>query len=62
MAGGAANTAVAVAEKGLTSALVYGSWQNWLIAGLTLVAVILLNQYGKGIGKLASILLGMVFG
>lgn len=62
MAGGAANTATAVAEKGLTSALVYGSWQNWLIAGLTLVAVILLNQYGKGIGKLASILLGMVFG
>ena len=62
MAGGAANTAEAVASQGLSSALVYGSWQNWLIAGLTLAAVIVLNHYGKGICKLASILLGMLFG
>ncbi len=62
MAGGTANTAAVVAEKGLTSALVYGSWQNWLIAGITLAAVMALNYHGKGICKLASVLIGMAFG
>lgn len=62
MAGGTANTAAVVAEKGLTSALVYGSWQNWLIAGITLAAVMVLNYHGKGICKLASVLIGMAFG
>ena len=62
MAGGTGNTAEAVAAKGLSSALVYGSWQNWLVAALTLTAVMILNHYGKGICKLASILLGMLFG
>ena len=62
MAGGTGNTAAAVAAKGLPEALVYGSWQNWLVAVLTLAVVMLLNNYGKGICKLASILLGMVFG
>lgn len=62
MAGGTANTRELVAAKGLTEALVYGSWQNWLVAVLTLAAVMLLNQRGKGVCKLASILLGMLFG
>ena len=62
MAGGSGNTAAAVAAKGLPEALVYGSWQNWLVAVLTLAVVMLLNNYGKGICKLASILLGMLFG
>lgn len=62
MAGGAANTAQSVAARGLPSALVYGSWQNWLIAVMTLAAVMILNNRGKGICKLASILMGMVFG
>ena len=62
MAGGTGNTAAAVAAKGLLEALVYGSWQNWLGAVLTLAVVMLLNNYGKGICKLASILLGMLFG
>ena len=62
MAGGTGNTAAAVAAKGLLEALVYGSWQNWLVAVLTLAVVMLLNNYGKGICKLASILLGMLFG
>ena len=62
MAGGTGNTAAAVAAKGLPEALVYGSWQNWLVAVLTLAVVMLLNNYGKGICKLASILLGMLFG
>ena len=62
MAGGTGNTAAAVAAKGLPEALVYGAWQNWLVAVLTLAVVMLLNNYGKGICKLASILLGMLFG
>lgn len=63
MAGGTANTYELVVEtKGLTEALVYGSWQNWLVAALTLAVVIGLNNFAKGICKLASILLGMIFG
>ena len=63
MAGGTANTYESVVEvRGLTEALVYGSWQNWLVAALTLTAVMVLNNRGKGFCKLASILLGMVFG
>ena len=62
MAGGTANTAEAVATKGLPEAMVYGSWQNWLIAALTLTVVMLLNNKAKGVCKLASILLGMLFG
>ena len=62
MAGGTGNTAEAVASKGLPESLIYGSWQNWLVAALTLTAVMVLNNRGKGICKLASILLGMVFG
>lgn len=63
MAGGTANTYELVVEtKGLTEALVYGSWQNWLIAILTLAMVMVLNHKAKGVCKLASILLGMIFG
>lgn len=40
----------------------YGSWKNWFIAILTLVAVTVLNHYAKGILKLASILIGIIFG
>ena len=36
----------------LTEALVYGSWQNWLIAALTLTVVLVLNHKAKGICKL----------
>ena len=62
MAGGTANTYESVMAKGLPEAMVYGSWQNWLIAILTLAAVMLLNNHGRGVCKLAAILLGMVFG
>ena len=62
MAGGTGNTAEAVAAAGLPESMIYGSWQNWLVAAATLIAVMVLNQKGKGICKLASILLGMVFG
>lgn len=40
----------------------YGSWQNWLVALLTLVIVTGLNHFGKGIWKLSSILIGMIAG
>ena len=61
MAGGTGNTAEAIAA-GLPESMIYGSWQNWLVAVVTLVAVMVLNQKGKGICKLASILLGMIIG
>lgn len=40
----------------------YGSWQNWFVASFTLVVVTALNHFGRGIVKLASILIGMAFG
>ena len=40
----------------------YGSWQNWLIAIITLIVVTALNHYGKGIWKLSSILIGIIVG
>ena len=62
MAGGTANTAEAIAASGASESLIYGSWQNWLVAALTLIAVIVLNHFAKGLCKLASILIGMLFG
>ena len=63
MAGGTSNTyELVVEQKGLTEALVYGSWQNWAVAAITLTAVLILNHKAKGICKLASLLIGMVFG
>ncbi len=47
---------------GGTSNPTYGSWQNWLVAFLTLIIVTALNHYGKGIWKLASILIGIIAG
>ncbi len=40
----------------------YGSWENWLVAIFTLTIVTLLNHFGKGIFKLASILIGILLG
>ncbi len=40
----------------------YGSWKNWLIAFFTLAVVTALNHFGKGIWKLASILIGIIAG
>lgn len=47
---------------GGTSNPEYGSWQNWLVAIITLVIVTALNHFGKGIWKLASILIGIICG
>ena len=62
MAGGTGNTAETISASGLSLSLVYGSWQNWLMAAITLAAVMVLNHYAKGLCKLASILIGMAFG
>ena len=63
MAGNSSNTyEVIVEQQGKTEALVYGSWQNWLVAFITLGIVVLLNHYGKGLFKLASILIGLICG
>lgn len=47
---------------GGTSSPTYGSWQNWLVAIFTLTVVTMLNHFGKGILKLASILIGIIAG
>lgn len=47
---------------GGTSNPSYGSWENWLVAIITLAVVTFLNHYGKGIFKLASILIGIIVG
>ena len=63
MAGGTGNTYTSVVEeRGLSEALVYGSWQNWAIAAFTLAVVLLLTNHGKGVCRLASILLGILAG
>ena len=49
-------------QRGLPEALVYGSWQNWAIAAFTLAVVLVLTNRGRGIFKLASILLGILAG
>lgn len=54
-------TAVNYMAGGVSSPT-YGQWQNWVVAGITLAVVILLNHFGKGIWKLASILIGIVAG
>lgn len=40
----------------------FGSWQNWMVALITLAVVIFCNHFTKGVFKLASILIGMVIG
>ena len=49
MAGNPANTyEIVVEQQGKTPALVFGSWQNWVVAFVTLAIVVALNHYGKG--------------
>ena len=62
MAGGVANTLESVVARGLPKALVYGSWQNWLIALITLAVTVALGSYAKGLLKLSAILVGMAVG
>lgn len=54
-------TAMNYLAGGLDSAD-YGSWQNWLVGLITLAAVTVLNHWGRGLVKLASLLIGLIFG
>lgn len=54
-------TAINYMAGGVGSAT-YGQWQNWVVAFFTLGVVTVLNHFGKGIWKLASILIGMIAG
>ena len=40
----------------------FGSWQYWAVAFITLISVIIFNQFMKGFLKLASILAGLIIG
>lgn len=40
----------------------FGGWKHWLVAVITLLAVVILSNFTRGISKLASILIGMVVG
>jgi len=40
----------------------YGSWQNWTVAVVTLLIVIICNHFMKGFVKLSSILIGLTGG
>lgn len=62
MAGGTGNTYDSVMARDLPESLVYGSWQNWLIAVFTLTVVLVLSNHGRGVCKLAAILLGILAG
>ena len=54
-------TAINYMAGGAASAT-YGAWQNGVVAFFTLGVVTVLNHFGKGIWKLASILIGMIAG
>lgn len=47
---------------GGTEAADFGSPRNWAVAMVTLLIVLFFNFFTKGISKLASILMGMLFG
>ena len=40
----------------------FGSWQNWLVAIITLIAVVILSNYAKGFIRLSAILIGIGIG
>ncbi|MGO1246460.1 MAG: uracil-xanthine permease family protein [Oceanisphaera sp.] len=40
----------------------FGSGQNWLVAAVTLLVVLLCSQFGKGYFRLAAIIIGIVAG
>ncbi|MCD8171788.1 MAG: purine permease [Clostridiales bacterium] len=54
-------TAVSYMSGG-TGAEDFGSPRNWMVAIVTLAIVLFFNYFTKGICKLASILMGMIFG
>lgn len=56
------DTAVNYMAGGVTSDLSYGSARNWILALITLAAVIIAGQFGKGMIKASATLIGMLVG
>ena len=56
------DTAINYMAGGVSTATDYGSMKNWLLALITLATVIVCGQFGKGMVKASSTLLGMVVG
>src|SRR5699024_10518335 len=56
------DTAINYMAGGVSTAPDYGSMKNWLLALITLATVIVCGQFGKGMVKASSTLLGMVVG
>ena len=56
------DTAVNYMAGGVKTAADYGSMQNWLLAMITLITVIICGQFGKGMIKASSTLIGMIVG
>ncbi len=55
-------TAIRYMAGGSAAGLHFGSAQNWLVAAVTLLVVILLTHFTKGVLKLGAILFGLLFG
>ena len=47
---------------GDVNAPLWGGWQFWLVAGITLIANIAFTHFGKGLTSLASLLFAMIVG
>ena len=56
------DTAVNYMAGGVTSDPSYGSARNWILALITLAAVIIAGQFGKGMIKASATLIGMLVG
>lgn len=56
------DTAVNYMAGGVSSDPSYGGVRNWVLALITLVAVIIAGQFGKGMVKASATLIGMVVG
>lgn len=56
------DTAINYMAGGSTADPNYGSPRNWILAGITLVTVIVCGQFGKGMVKASATLIGMVVG
>lgn len=40
----------------------YGSWQNYMLAAITLITCIIFNRFGKGFFKAAAVVMGIIVG
>lgn len=55
-------TAVDYMAGGINNPELYGSWQAWTISIITMIAVLIFQNFGKGVVKVAATLLGLIVG